>query len=81
MTKDWSPDDPELASTRAPHELNAVLRWHKAKVPSQEIMKLLRLKGTQLLAKIEEGTRAEHEAEVRGLPVHEALMPKEEDAD
>lgn len=74
---EWTTADPALLSDRAPHELPAVMRWHRAKVPSQEIMKMLRLRGTQLIAALEKAKRDEAEAASRGLDIHQELMPKE----
>lgn len=73
---DWNPDDPILTAL-APHEPSGVLRWHKAKVPSQEIMKLLRLRGTQLIKSLEHATELEQTAKSLGRPIHDALIPKE----
>lgn len=73
---EWNPDDPTLKGL-APHEPSAVLRWHKAHVPSKKIMRMLRLRGTQLIKQIEIATEKEREAERIGRPVHNALMPKE----
>jgi hypothetical protein len=73
---DWNPNDPALTA-RAPHEVAGILRWHKAKVPSQEIMKLLHLRGTQLIKQIELAMHGENTAHEQGIPVHDALITKE----
>lgn len=75
-TDDWNPDDPALKA-RAPHEVAGVLRWHKAKVPSQEIMKLLHMRGTQLIKQIELAMHIENNAQALGIPIHAPLIPKE----
>jgi hypothetical protein len=72
----WNPDDPALKAA-APHEVAGILRWHKAKVPSQEIMKLLHIRGTQLIKQIELAMHVENTAHEKGIPVHDALITKE----
>lgn len=74
---EWSTADPALLSDTAPHELSAVMRWHRAKVPSKQIMELLRLRGTQLIAALEKAKKDESAAVGRGLDIHQELMPKE----
>ena len=73
---EWNPDDP-LLTAQAPHELAGILRWHRAKVPSQEIVKLLRLRGTKFLKSLELAQKQEAEARQIGRPIHDALIPKE----
>lgn len=72
---DWDPADPALEKP-GPHEISGVMRWHRAKVPSELIMKLLRLRGTQLIATLEKAKKEEVEATRRGLDIHDALIPK-----
>ena len=74
---EWNPDDPALKGL-APHEPSGVLRWHKARVPSRDIMKMLRLRGTQLIKQLEVAKEQERKAEQVGMPIHSPLMPKEE---
>jgi hypothetical protein len=73
---EWNPDDPVLTAP-APHEVAGILRWHKAKVPSQQIMSLLSLRGTQLIKQIELAMHVENTAQAKGIPIHDALIPKE----
>lgn len=75
---DWNPDDPLLKAIRAPHETAAVMRWHRAKVPSQEIMKLLGYRGTRLIKSLETAAEQEQAAHERGLEIHDALIYEEE---
>ena len=75
--KEWNPDDPVLKGS-APHELAGVLRWHRNKVPSQRIMRLLGLRGTQFIASLEKGAAQEKAAAASGFPTHAPLMPEEE---
>lgn len=77
LLSDWSPDDPALSSDRAPHEISGVLRWHRAKVPSKEIMSLLKLRGTQLISSLERAVEQERAATSRGLDIHDEGIPKE----
>lgn len=77
MADDWNPDDPVL-NGRAPHELAGILRWHRAKVPSRQIMSMLKLRGTQLIKSIEVATAQERLALQVGVPVHDERMPKDE---
>lgn len=70
---DLNPDDPILKG-RAPHELAGVLRWHRAKVPSRQIMELLHLRGTQLIKSIELAHNQEAIAIALGIPVHDELI-------
>jgi hypothetical protein len=74
---DWNPDDPVLKGL-APHEPSGILRWHKARVPSHQIMKLLRLRGTQLVKHIEVASEQTRKAEQVGMPIHSPLMPPED---
>jgi hypothetical protein len=74
---DWNPDDPVLSSDKAAHETAAVMRWHRAHVPSKKIMKLLNLRGTKLIAKLEQASFDEKQASQRGLDIHDALIYKE----
>jgi hypothetical protein len=74
---DWNPNDPVLTSPRAAHETAAVMRWHRAHVPSKEIMQLLRLRGTQLVKKLEQAWVEEQKASAKGLDIHDALIHKE----
>jgi hypothetical protein len=73
---DWNPDDPVLTA-RAPHEVAGILRWHQAKVPSKEIMGLLRLRGTQLIKQLESAQEKANTARALSIPVHEALIFEE----
>ena len=77
MKKDWDPDDPVLNGIGA-HEPPGVLRWHRANVPSKQLMELLRLRGSQLIKALEEATQVERKAVMNGRPIHDALIPKEE---
>lgn len=74
---EWNPDDPVLKGL-APHEPSGILRWHKAKVPSRQIMKMLRLRGTELVKHIEVAAEQERRAEQVGTPIHSPLMPGED---
>jgi hypothetical protein len=76
---DWNPNDPALTAEKAPHETAGLLRWHRANVPPKEIMSMLRLRGTKLIASLERAHLQELEAERRGLEIHSAVMPEEED--
>lgn len=73
---DWDPNDPVLGE-RAPHELAAILRWHRANVSSQRLIKLLRLRGTQLLKTLADAERQEQIARSLSIPVHAPLFEKE----
>ena len=82
MTKEieWDPNDPVLTADKAPHEVSGVMRWHQAKVPSQEILRMLRLRGTQLIAALEKAKADEIVAQAKGIDIHSPLMPKEADS-
>lgn len=71
---EWNPDDPILQSPHAAHELSGVLRWHRAGVPSKEIMSMLKLRGSKLVAAIENGSTAEKQAVEIQRPIHAALF-------
>lgn len=75
---DWDPDDPALNAVRAPHETAGVLRWHRARVPSNQIMKMLNLRGTKLVAALEKAAQQEKGAANVGLAIHDALIQEEE---
>ncbi len=72
------PDDPLLArEDAAPHELCGVMRWHRAGVPSKEIMSMLRLRGTKLAKVLQAAADEEREAVRSRRPIHDALIPKD----
>lgn len=75
---DWNPNDPLLEADNAPHETAGVMRWHRAKVPSKQIMQLLHLRGTQLIATLEKATKQESQAAERGLEIHDPLLRLED---
>jgi hypothetical protein len=70
---EWDPNDPVL-SARAPHEVAGILRWHQAKVPSQKIMELLKMRGTQLIKDMEVAKSKADTARALSIPVHDALI-------
>ena len=78
-TDDWDPNDPMLKSSLAPHETVGVLRMHRAGYKGAETMKLLRLRGTQLMRSLQKAMDEETEAHRAGRPIHDALIniPKE----
>jgi hypothetical protein len=79
MDKEWSTEHPSLKDGSGSHEPPAVYRMHKAGVPSQNILKLLRLKGTELVKQIALARGEYESAEHDERPIHEALIdiPKE----
>lgn len=78
MTKEieWDPDHHSLKDPNAPHETAAVMRWHRSKVPSQEILKMLRMRGTVLIKKLEDAMEQERVAHESGRPIHDDLIQK-----
>ena len=75
--KEWNPDDPVLSSAKAAHETAAIMRWHRAHVPSKTIMLMLGLSGTKLVKKLEQASYDEKQAEAKGLEVHAPFIDKE----
>ena len=76
-TDEWNPDDKVLSSTLAPFEGTAAFRMYRNGIQSQEIMRRLKLRGTQYLKTVEADKQAEALATSKGLPVHDGLIPKE----
>ena len=77
MPDEWNPDHPSLKELKAPHETAAIMRWHRAKVPSQEIMRMLGYKGTRLVKALELAAKQEKAAHDSGLDVYDALIYEE----
>ena len=75
---DWNPDDPVLKSPKAAFEHDAITRWHRANVPAKEIMSMLKLRGTQMMKKLEQAIHDEKQAEAKGLDIHNPAIDKEE---
>lgn len=75
--KELSPDDPILQAKNAPFEMSAVLRMHRGGVNSQEIMRRFKLRGTQLIKQIENGTADYVEAVAAGRDIHQAYVSNE----
>lgn len=76
MMTDWNPDDKTLSSTAAPFEGTAAFRMYRNGINSQEIMRRLKLRGTQYLKIVEDDKVREAVATQKGLPVHDGLIPK-----
>ncbi|AAC18509.1 hypothetical protein SEA_LAKES_74 [Mycobacterium phage Lakes] len=77
MKKDWDPNDPKLKSPYAPHETAAVLRMHRVGFKGAHTMKLLKLRGTQLMNQIQRAMDAEQAAHRAGRPIHDAGVVKQ----
>lgn len=75
---DWNPDDPALKEVKAPHETAGVLRWHRAKVPSQKIMSMLGLRATQLVGALQKASEQESIAQKLGREIYDSGFPEQE---
>ncbi|MGZ6983250.1 MAG: hypothetical protein ACXVH5_13880 [Ilumatobacteraceae bacterium] len=49
---------------------------HRAGMSGPKLMKFLRLRATGLMAKLQQAMDMERDAHRRGLPIHDALIPK-----
>lgn len=74
----WNPEtsDPELEKP-GPFEPSAVMRMHRAGVQRQNILNILKLRGTQLLKQLETSKIEEADALKNGRPIHNALIEEE----
>lgn len=72
--RDWDPDSPLLTSPMAPHETAALLRMQRAGYPGAVTMKLLKLRGTELMNKMQAALDAETTAAGHGRNVHDSLI-------
>lgn len=73
--KEPDPNDPLLAAPAA-HETAGVLRMQRAGIPGPEIMRMLNLRGTELMKQLQRGLDQETIAHQRGLPIYDERMPK-----
>ncbi|QJD52536.1 hypothetical protein PBI_AN9_74 [Mycobacterium phage AN9] len=74
--REWDPNDPKLKSPYAPHETAAVLRMNRAGFKGAHTMKLLRLRGTQLMNQIQRAMDVEQAAHRARRPIHDARVVK-----
>lgn len=74
VEEDPKPDDPLLTDPKAPHELSALLRWHRAGVPPKELLRMLGMRGTVLVAALQEEQREEKKYLQKGIPIHSPLI-------
>jgi hypothetical protein len=72
--KDWSPDDPVLASPHAPHEVAAVLRMQRAGWPGAELMQVLGLRASKLMWALSASREEEEQASRANRPIHDARI-------
>lgn len=72
--RDWNPNHPMLTSPYAPHETAAVLRFQRSGLRGTALMKACRLKGTQLMKKLEQALADEKRAEQGCRPIHDARV-------
>lgn len=74
--RDWDPNHRSLNSPFTPHESAAILRMYRAGVEKSKIMKLLKLRGTQMMKAMERAMDCEGIASRSGVPIHDAKVPK-----
>jgi len=74
--RDWDPNHPMLKSPLAPHETNAAMRLHRNGHPNPEILKILKVKGTQLISMLRSAMDEEGDASRMHRPIHDAKVDK-----
>lgn len=69
----WSTDHPSL-KRRGPYEPTAIVRAQQLGHRGQELMKLLKLRGSQLMQQLEQGLEEYRGAEAQRRKIHDAYM-------
>ena len=72
----WDPNHWSLTVKGAPHETAAVLRMQRAGHPASKIMQVAKIKGISLVQRLQSAMTDENVAHRRGIPVHDARVPK-----
>ena len=74
--RDWDPNHKSLLSPMAPHETAGVLRVHRAGYKGSELIKVLNMRGTQMMNALRRAMDCEGIASSRGVPIHDAVFKK-----
>jgi hypothetical protein len=74
--REWDPNHQLLKSPQAPHETAGFLRMHRAGYKGADIMKMFKLRGTQMQRQMQKALDDETQASDRRRDIHDALIKR-----
>lgn len=74
--RDWESGHESLTDPAAPYETPGLLRMHRSGYGGSELVKMLKVRATQLIKDMERGLAEENAAHKRKIPVHDEIIKK-----
>lgn len=70
-TEEWDPSHETLRSLDAPHETGGLLRMYRSGFGGKHMMRVLRMRGPEVMIELRHNLDAESEATEADVPIHD----------